>query len=199
MRDDARVTSGSQPTQPDADPVADPLDPGHIATWRRIVLAISRLQPSGNPSGLVYGMIVASVVITAEVNYKPGVAVVLGATALTVGVYWLTHVYCHLLGHVMSGETRRIPWNLLTATLRGEATVLWGGLIELVAVGLAYAVGTRPEHGDWVAIGTSMVLLFLWGLVVGVRNQQQARYVLADATLGASLGALVAILKFLLK
>ena len=183
----------STPFEPDL------VDVGQLPRWRRLVLRVARLQPRGNPSGLVYGMIVASVVITAEVHYNASRSTVLLATALTVVVYWLTHVYCHLLGHVMGGESRRIPWPLLPTTMRSEATVLWGGAFELAAVGVAYLFGADSRNGDWVAIVTSIVLLFLWGLVIGVRNQARFRYVLADALLGATVGAFVALLKLLLK
>jgi hypothetical protein len=163
------------------------------------VLWLARLQPSGNPSGIVYGMIVASVVITAEVHYKAPRAQVIAATALTVGVYWLTHVYCHLLGETMRGTSRQIPWRSAPRTMAQEATVLWGGAIELLAVGVAYAVGAEAEQVDWAAIGVSIVLLFTWGLVIGVRNGARGSVVLLDALFGASLGALVAGLKLLLK
>ena len=51
----------------------------------------------------------------------------------------------------------------------------------------------------WAAIWTSVALLFCWGLLSGVRNGVSSRMVLLDAMLGASLGALVAGLKLLLK
>src|SRR6478735_2095509 len=63
--------------------------------WRRAVMVLARAQPGGNPSGLIYGMIVASVVITAQLHYDVGLTRVVTVTSLTVIVYWLTHVYCH--------------------------------------------------------------------------------------------------------
>ncbi|WP_426565233.1 hypothetical protein ACPPVT_02745 [Angustibacter sp. McL0619] len=167
--------------------------------WRRVVLRLGRLQPHGNPSGLVYGMIVASVVITASTQYENSYPYIIGATALTVAVYWLTHVYCHLLGEAMSGSTRRIQWRSARPTFVAESTVLWGGGIELAAVSIALAFGENAHSSDWVAIVTSIVLLFCWGLLSGVRNGVRSRLVLLDALLGASLGALVALLKLLLK
>ncbi|GAA4360824.1 hypothetical protein GCM10023145_36620 [Angustibacter luteus] len=167
--------------------------------WRRAVIRLASLQPRGNPSGLVYGMIVASVVVTAEVHYEASHVQVVVATAATVVVYWLTHVYCHLIGESMGGSTRRLRWQAARHTLGSEATVLWGGGIEVLAITVAYLLGLDSSSGDWVVIAVTTTLLFCWGVVIGVRNEARGRFVLLDAVFAASLGAMVAGLKLLLK
>jgi hypothetical protein len=171
---------------------------GQLPTWRRVVLALGRLEPSADASGLVYGLIVASVVITAQAHYDASYPAVISVTAATVTVYWLTHAYCHLLAHSIR-RGRPGTWDHVTTTLREESAVLWGGLAELAAVTVGLMLGLGINGADWLAIGVTILLLFAWGLVAGVRNGARTRLVLANALLGAMLGALVAVLKLLLK
>ena len=163
--------------------------PAEPVRWRRAALAVGRLEPSTDPDGLIYGMIVATVVIVAQSRYDVSFRRVFVTTAATAVVYWLAHVYCHLLAHhIREGGGR--PWGDLVTTLRQESTVLWGAAAPLAAVAVSELVGADRRGADWAAVVTVSVLLFVWGLVAGVRAGETTRHVLLDALMGAAIGVL---------
>ena len=59
--------------------------------------------------------------------------------------------------------------------------------------------GIGRQEGDWAAVVVVSVLLFMWGLIAGVRNGETTPHVFADGSIGASLGVLIAALKLGLK
>ena len=61
--------------------------PAEPARWRRAVLVLGGLEPTADPDGLIYGMIVATVVIVAQSRYDVSLRRFLVTTAATAVVY----------------------------------------------------------------------------------------------------------------
>ena len=137
--------------------------------------------------GLLYGAVVcggALAAISAHSDETPRVAL---ATFLVVVVYWLSHVYVHVLSERLAGtrteeETReRVPGRSapdaegppaprsLSRDFTLETGVLKGGLPALVVYIAASALGAEPSTAGFIALGALTLMLLVVGYLGAFR------------------------------
>jgi hypothetical protein len=139
--------------------------------------------------GLLYGAVVcggALAAISAHSDETPRVAL---ATFSVVVVYWLSHVYVHVLSERLAGtqaeedrehvpggaggsapetERRRAPRSL-SRDFTLETGVLKGGLPALVVYVAASALGAEPSTAGFIALGALTLLLLVVGYLGAFR------------------------------
>lgn len=163
--------------------------------------------------GLLYGAVVcggALSAISAHSDETPRVAL---STFLVVVVYWLSHVYVHVLSERLAGtrtedETReRVPERSGESTPDAEGRpsprslshdftletgVLKGGLPALVVYVVASALGAEPSTAGFIALSALTVLLFVVGYLGAFRAGLQGKAAVLEAS-GAGLFGLLMI------
>jgi hypothetical protein len=140
--------------------------------------------------GLLYGAVVcggALAAISAHSDETPRVAL---STFLVVVVYWLSHVYVHVLSERLAGtraeeETReRVPGGSdgpapeterrpaprsLSRDFTLETGVLKGGLPALVVYVAASALGAEPSTAGFIALSALTLMLLVVGYLGAFR------------------------------
>jgi len=113
-------------------------------------------------------------------------------------LYWLAHSYSELLGRRLDEGT---PLTLATmsATMRGELSILSGAAVPLFAVLICWAAGvTLATAVDWGA-RTSALMILLIEIVAGSRADLTGKEFAKQAILGAVLGVLVLAVNVILR
>jgi hypothetical protein len=141
-----------------------------------------RLRAEANLSGAIYGVITATAVIAATAGHGGEVGTILAATAATLVVFWLAHVYAAVVAHHLHGQLRpslsvvraamvrelpvvEAPALSILALLAGTVGLLdpglaiglalWAGPVQLVAAGVAYA---RQQGWPWLSAAVAGVV-----------------------------------------
>jgi hypothetical protein len=114
--------------------------------------------------GFIYGTIVVLAVVVAGARAypkEPGHIAVL--VVVTVGVFWLAHVYSHAIGHSVAHD-EHLSLAELRHVARREASILEAALPSVVAL-LLGAVGIlSPEVSVWAALILGLGVLVVEGL-----------------------------------
>src|SRR5688500_10087168 len=98
----------------------------------------------------IYGLILAMSVIAVSAEHDPSDAGrVAAAVLVTALVFWLAHVYAHLLGVGVS-EERSLTRAALARGLRDHWSLV-AGVTPLVLLLLLGAIGVLPDHASIVA------------------------------------------------
>jgi hypothetical protein len=150
---------------------------------------------AANPSGAIYGTILATAVIAAAGNHgePPGrIAVV---TVVTLLVFWLAHVYSEVLANRLRGG--RLRWTAVRATMADELAMVEAPLLSIVFL-LLGAIGL---FGDRLAVNLALAngvaQLFGWGALVGRRLGWSWFATLATGLVDAAFGVVIILLKAL--
>ena len=153
------------------------------------------VRTSGSATEGVYGLILATSVIAVAREHHPSDA---GSVALavlvTTVVFWLSHVYAHMLGSDVS-EARRPARTELADALRVD----WS-LIEVVAplVLALGAIGVMPDRAALVAAtAIALVELAAAGGDAAIRRGTGPRGTVISAAIALALGLVVVLLKVL--
>lgn len=143
-----------------------------------------------NPAGAVYGTIVVGALLAAETAQQETYLETVGAVVLSLLLYWLAHSYAEFTGRRLQ---RSEPLTLagLTQTAAHELSVLFGGVVPLVAVLLSWAFGARLTTAVSVGIWSSAAMIFVIELTAAIRARRSRRDLVAQTSLGALLGLLV--------
>ena len=169
--------------------------PPEASGWSAAVLrTASRIEPSGDPTGVIYGTIVAGSVI-ALLSRHTETAERLGLEVLgTLLVYWLAHGYCEALSERYVHGTRLRPAEVGHALVH-ELGILKGGVAPVAVLVVAKLSGAEYETAVWIAMGTTVVLLFLAGIVAGIRSGARGPELALDGVIGGLFGLALVLLK----
>jgi hypothetical protein len=145
----------------------------------------------------VLGLLTVSVLLAAEDAHSETYAETIGAVALALVLYWLTHSYAQSASwRVEHGEK---------LTLDGLATEMWhelqfftGAAIPLLAVAVCWAAGVSLDLAIRVALYTDAALIVLVETLAGLRAHLTRREMVIQTLLGAALGLLVLVLRLVL-
>lgn len=140
-----------------------------------------------NASGLVYGVLAVAAVVAAEATRRETYPKVLGASALTMALYWLAHSYASHLGGRFHTEGRATP-RLLLATVAHEAFMLAGAAGPVAVLLIAWAVGASLETGVTATLWAAGVELVALELVTGIRRRLAIKDMAAETLIGVMLG-----------
>lgn len=150
-----------------------------------------------NAERLLYGALVSAVAIASASGHAPTHRRVVLATAVTLVVYWLAHVYTRVLAERLATPATPLRDRTLAAA-RHEAAILRGGLpslLALVVTGLFGAdVSTSAEVALWLTVGLLAATGYLAGYAAGVVGWRLA----VESGAAALLGVIAVLLKMLL-
>ena len=93
-----------------------------------------------------------------------GKTTISGTLVISVGVFWLAHGWAEVISRRVRGPIGlREGW----AILAGEATMLLAVVVPGILLGLHRFAGVTTDLAIGLALGASLVQLFLWGLAAG--------------------------------
>jgi hypothetical protein len=150
-----------------------------------------------NPSALLYGAIITGTVMSATASHDAGVARILGAVLVVLGIYWMAEVYVRVFTHQLSKGAAGL-WHRIGSSARNELAVLLGGVpavvtfLVMILVGLS--VDTAVNVALWVTVAFLGAIAYLAARNVGT----PPRTAFLESLFGASLGVLMIIAKGLL-
>ncbi|MGK2933032.1 MAG: hypothetical protein ACSLFD_09750 [Solirubrobacterales bacterium] len=155
---------------------------------------MSRQPFQANYAGAIYGTILSMAVITtASKDPTLGPIAIAGWAAATAVVFWIAHVYANF---VAAGFARpKEAGALLRETMKREWPLVQGSLIPAAAMLLAPLGLVDTESATYVAVGVGVALLFGAGLAIGTREELSWSRRLTIATINASIGILIVLLK----
>jgi hypothetical protein len=158
----------------------------------------SRLVPTGNAAGVIYGIITVGALMAAESgrheSYLDTVASALVATML----YWLAHAYADLLGRrLATGD--RLTAGTLARALAHDWAIVRGAALPLLALVIAWTAGASQEAGVTAALRTAVVAVVLFELVAGVRAKPTVGELVLKGAVGVTMGLAILALKGILR
>jgi len=150
---------------------------------------------AANPSGAIYGTIVATSVVAAGAHdTSPGKLAL--ATAMTVLVFWLAHIYAQVLQRGLHDQRHHADV-IRTTVVEELAMVQAPGLsILILALGAMSWIDDRLAIN--LALANGVAQLLLWGIAVARQLGLSWSAALVAGLVDASLGVLIIMLKALL-
>jgi hypothetical protein len=150
-----------------------------------------------NAGAAIYGTIAVGALLAAESVRKETYARNIEAVVITLLIYWLAHAYADLAAERLRSGAQ-LTLGRLARTMLDELPLLAGATIPLATLLICWAAGTRLSAAVIAALWTSAAIVVLIELTAGVRGRLAARQFIAQALIGALLGALVIFLKVVL-
>jgi hypothetical protein len=146
-------------------------------------------------TGAIYGGVIATaIVVAAPRDGSPGVTAF--TMLFTSVVFWLAHVHARTLA--LSVAVRRRP---TVGEIRHEARVEWPIVLAAVPLAVPLVLGALGVFSDVrahrLAIGVGLLVLLLWGLVIGRRRGMGAWGTAWLCVINVGLGLAMVVLKAL--
>jgi hypothetical protein len=141
----------------------------------------------GNPAGVIYGVLAIATVIAAESTRRETFGALLGASLITMALYWLAHAYAQHLG---SRLRKAADWTLheVVVSLAHEAAILEGAVLPVLALVSAWFAGASTNTGVNVALWCAGVELVAIEVVAALRRRQRLRYMMVEISIGITMG-----------
>ena len=167
----------------------DPARTGR-ARWRRLGVI------AANPRGAIYGTIIATSVIAAMAASGKSAALILTATATTLLVFWLAHVYADFVDRGL--RYANLDLKLLASIMGHELSMLAAPALSILFL-LLGAVGVLDEPmAVRLALWNGVVQLVGWGIEVGHRRGQPWPASLLTGLINGAFGLVIIFLEVLL-
>lgn len=147
-----------------------------------------------NPSAAILGTILADAVIAGTDERQPAWTTFV-VTAITLVVFWLTHIYTQAIGQHLRARGRPV---MALRTLAGhELAVIEGGVPTLILLALGALHLLEEDLAVNLAMWAGVAALFGWGALAGYRRDPGWKAPLLAGALGGVLGVFVVVLKAL--
>jgi hypothetical protein len=162
------------------------------------VTAVDDDLPGSDYAGAIYGsLLVASVVAgtsPARGAAEPWeLATLLVATGV---VFWLAHVYAHLVG--TSNAIGWMGWENICRVARREWPIAGAVIPPAAAALVGLVVGLTDSTGAWLALGVAVAGQTGWAVAAAVTAGAGRRVVAASLAVNLALGLTIVVLKALL-
>jgi hypothetical protein len=158
--------------------------------WRRLAII------AANPRGAVYGTIVASAVIAATGAGHKSPGLILAATAATLLVFWLAHVYADFLDHGLRHASADLK--VLVSIMGRELSMLVAPTLSILFLVLG-ALGLLGETlAVRLALWSGVLQLLGWGIDAARRSGRPWAGALLAGLINSAFGVLIIILEVLL-
>jgi hypothetical protein len=141
-------------------------------------------------SSAIYGLIAVATLLSAESARRETYPATVGAVLLTLLLYWLGHSYAHYTGERLA-EGERMTVSGLGRTMGAEAAILIGAAVPLAEILIWWALGQRLTSAVTVAVWTAAGLIVVTELVIARRAELTGRDLIAQVSMGATLGLIV--------
>lgn len=146
-------------------------------------------------AGTVYGTIVVLSVLTAGApafEHGEWKLVVLGA--VTVLVFWLAHVYAHVLGESVR-EGHRLKGSEIAAVARRELAIPLAAVLPMSAVALGAVGVLKTGTALWIAVGIGVAILTIEGIRYARLERLSPLGTFASVGLNLTFGLILVVLK----
>jgi membrane protein YqaA with SNARE-associated domain len=159
--------------------------------------AIDWTQPDDNPAGVVFGLTTIGMLLAAESGLHETYLQAIGSSIVAMLLYWLAHAYANLLGRrLQTGE--RLTATALAQTFIHDWAIVRGAGVPLLALLIAWASGASLSSAISVGIWTSVASLIAFELLAGVRAKASTGELLLEASIGATMGLAIVVLRVIL-
>ncbi len=152
---------------------------------------------STNPARIVYGTILIAGLLAAETANSETYPETVGAVAIALLVYWLAHSYAEFAARRLE-DSEPLTVAGLVETMRHELSIVIGAGVPLLILLICWAAGTPLGTAVTASIWTSIAMILLLEVALGVRAELTGRELVAQVTLGGLLGLLVIAIKLVL-
>ena len=150
-----------------------------------------------NPTGVVYGTILAGALIAAESGAHDGYPDKVGSTVLALGIFWLAHSYSIVLGRRLA-EEERLTVRALARAFGREWSIMRGAAIPLLALLIGWAIGASEASAVDAAVWAAIASLIAFELLAGMRARSTPRELALESAVGVAMGLAILALKALL-
>jgi hypothetical protein len=155
------------------------------------------IEPEENPAGVVYGTILGGALLAAESTRHENLAEAVGATALTLVLYWAAHTYARMLGDRMESGQAWSPRQILGVAGR-EAALLKGAALPLIVLVVAALIGAGTADAVLAALVAAGLLLVVLEAIAGWRARLRGVELGLQVVVTAGLGVGIVLLKAVL-
>ncbi len=152
---------------------------------------------ASNVEGAVHGAVVIGLLFAAEDAREVGYPDTVGAAVIVLALFWLTGVYAHDLGDRLE-RRETIDLDHVRRSFVHELTIIEGGLIPVLALLIAWAVGASVTAGVTASIWATAATIIVLEVFAGWRAHLPARRLWLRICGGALMGLAIVVLKVLL-
>jgi TM2 domain-containing membrane protein YozV len=156
-----------------------------------------RIVPDGNPSGVVYGVIVTGALLAAESGRHETYADTVGSAAIAIALYWLAHAYATVLGRRLLGLEQLTAGSLWRALVHDWALVR-GAAIPVLVLLVAWVTGAAQATAVTAALWSAVASVIGFELLAGARSRPAPRELALQLGVGVVLGLGILALRVLL-
>ncbi len=150
-----------------------------------------------NVAGAIYGQIVVmSVLVVFGADPDPQAASVVVTVFVTSTVFWLAHVYAHLLGERIERK-RGATWAEMRRVAASESSIVQAATLPLLAVVLSLVGVSSTEQAVDIGIFVSLTQLALLGFYAAYRGGVRGWGMLLSGVISLAFGLLIVIAKIL--
>ena len=142
---------------------------------------------SGSPAGVIYGVLAVATVVAAEGTRRETYAALLGASALTMALYWLAHAYADHLGRRF-GRPEEWSWREIVVSLADEAGILAGAVLPAATLALSWAAGATVSTGVTASLWCAGVELAVIEVVASLRRRLSLGDTVVETAIGVVMG-----------
>lgn len=112
----------------------------------------------------IYGSLLVTTLIAVQWRYDAVPELIAASLVVSVGVFWLTHVWSAVMDRRVRGPVSGAEARELATT---EISMLSSVIVPALVLGLWRTVSISVDEAIAIALVVSIAQLFLWGLVVG--------------------------------
>jgi hypothetical protein len=159
--------------------------------WKRRLARLAK-----NPSGAIYGTIVATALIAATGGHDADTARIAVTVLLTLLVFWLAHVYTEVLEHGL--RRKWLDLSVVRTVMADEISMVEAPALSVVILLLGAVGWIDPHLAINLALVNGIVQLLFWGVAVSRRLGHSWPRALVTGLIDASFGVLVVLLEALL-
>ena len=154
-------------------------------------------REEANAAGAIYGTILVMAVIGGLSAKKSiGAGQILAAVLATTFVFWLAHVYSHMLAVRLEGS-QASAWETIRRSMTHEWPMVESALLPALALLLGVIGLVSRDTAVNIAIGTGVAALFVWGLQVGRRLGLPRGLMVLTGLVNCAFGVLLVVLNTL--
>jgi len=153
--------------------------------------------PEGNPTGVVYGIILVGALMAAESGHHESYLDMIASAVVATVAYWLLHAYSSVLGtRLATGGSLNV--RALWMSLVSEWAIVKGAAIPMIALLLAWATGAAQETAVTAALWSAVAGIVAFELAAGIRSHASAGELALQVGVGATMGIAILALRSLL-
>jgi hypothetical protein len=140
----------------------------------------------------VYGSLLVTTLIAVQWRYGVNATFVGLSLLISVGVFWLAHVWSAIVDRRVHGRVTRSDVRALAVE---EAPMLAAAVVPAALLGLSATRFATVDQTIGIALVASIAQLFLWGLAVGRAAHSSWVLAVGIALVDCGLGIAIAVLK----